>query len=57
MARHPELLGQPDRIKRILVDSCTDLARDRGFQGAGLVDVLRGMKLRRGSCWSVRGAG
>jgi serine protease AprX len=44
MARHPELVGQPDRIKQILIDSCTDLGRERAFQGAGVVDVLRAIQ-------------
>jgi serine protease AprX len=41
MARYPELVGQPRRIKRILCESATDLARERTFQGAGMLDVLR----------------
>jgi serine protease AprX len=44
MARHPELLGHPDRVKQVLIDSCTDLGRDRLFQGAGLVDILRAIQ-------------
>lgn len=36
-----EFMGQAPRVKKILLDSCTDLGRDRYFQGAGLVDVLR----------------
>jgi hypothetical protein len=41
MARYPELIGQPRRIKRILCESATDLGRERTFQGAGMLDVLR----------------
>jgi hypothetical protein len=41
IGRYPELLGQPERIKQILCETATDLARDRYFQGYGLVDVLR----------------
>jgi subtilisin family serine protease len=41
MARYPELVGNPRRIKRILCDSATDLSRDRSFQGFGMLDVLR----------------
>jgi serine protease AprX len=41
MARYPELIGQPRRIKRILCDSATDLGRERSFQGRGMLDVLR----------------
>ncbi len=43
-ARFPELRGQPRRVKRILVDSATDLDRVRDFQGAGLVDALRALQ-------------
>jgi hypothetical protein len=32
MARYPELIGQPRRIKRILCDTATDLGRERSFQ-------------------------
>ena len=41
MARYPELVGNPRRIKRILCESATDLSRDRSFQGYGMLDVLR----------------
>ncbi len=41
MARYPELVGQPERVKDILCRTATDLGRDRRFQGYGLVDVLR----------------
>ncbi|ONG54020.1 hypothetical protein BKE38_11125 [Pseudoroseomonas deserti] len=41
MARYPELIGRPRRIKQILCDSATDLGRERSFQGRGLLDVLR----------------
>jgi hypothetical protein len=41
MARYSELVGQPRRIKQILRDSATDLARERSFQGCGMLDVLR----------------
>lgn len=44
LARHEELLGRPARIKEILCASATDLGRERYFQGAGLVDVLRAMQ-------------
>lgn len=44
MARHPELVGQPERIKQILCDSCTDLGRERLFQGSGMLDVLRAIQ-------------
>ena len=41
MARYSELVGQPRRIKGILCESATDLARERSFQGHGMLDVLR----------------
>jgi serine protease AprX len=41
MARYPELIGNPRRIKTILCESATDLGRDRSFQGHGMLDVLR----------------
>ena len=44
MARHRELVGQPRRIKEILCATATDLGRERSFQGAGLVDVLRALQ-------------
>jgi hypothetical protein len=44
MARHRELIGKPDEVKRILLATATDLARDRNFQGAGLVDALRAVQ-------------
>jgi hypothetical protein len=44
MARNEELVGQPRRIKEILMESATDLGREPYFQGAGLVDALRAMQ-------------
>jgi serine protease AprX len=44
MARYPELIGKPDRIKRILCETATDLGRERNFQGHGLLDVLRALQ-------------
>ena len=44
MARHPELKGQPARIKQILCETATDLNRERSFQGHGMVDVLRAIQ-------------
>jgi subtilisin family serine protease len=41
MARYDELIGAPQRIKRILCQSATDLERERSFQGHGMLDVLR----------------
>jgi len=44
MARYPELIGKPARIKRILCDTATDLGRERSFQGHGMLDVLRALQ-------------
>lgn len=44
MSRHRELIGQPGRIKEILCRTATDLGRERRFQGAGMVDVLRAIQ-------------
>jgi hypothetical protein len=44
MARYAELVGQPDRIKKILCDSATDLGRQPYFQGAGMLDLLRALQ-------------
>jgi serine protease AprX len=44
MARYPELIGRPRRIKEILMRAATDLKRDHDFQGAGLLDVLRALQ-------------
>ena len=41
MARYSEMVGQPQRIKRVLTQSATDLGRERSFQGSGMLDVLR----------------
>lgn len=44
MSRHPELVGNPVRIKKILCETATDLGRERYFQGAGLLDILRALQ-------------
>jgi hypothetical protein len=44
MARHRELMGNPDRIKQILCSTATDLGREHYFQGHGLVDILRALQ-------------
>lgn len=44
MARHSELIGEPERIKSILMKTATDLGREHYFQGAGLVDSLRALQ-------------
>lgn len=44
ISRHQELIGQPDKVKEILMKSATDLGREPRFQGAGNLDVLRAMQ-------------
>jgi subtilisin family serine protease len=39
-----EYIGQPETVKALFVDNATDLRRDRTFQGAGLVDVMRAIQ-------------
>jgi subtilisin family serine protease len=39
-----EFIGQADEVKRIFVQSATDLRRERYFQGAGLVDLMRAIQ-------------
>jgi len=41
LARYPEFIRQPRKIKRILCETATDLGREKSFQGNGLLDVLR----------------
>lgn len=36
-----ELVGDPDRVKEILLGACTDLKRDPNMQGAGLPNLVR----------------
>jgi serine protease AprX len=44
MARHNELVGRPARVKQVLCAAATDLGRERYFQGAGMLDVLRALQ-------------
>jgi hypothetical protein len=36
-----EFIGYPDQVKQILLESCSDLRRDRPMQGAGLPNLTR----------------
>jgi subtilisin family serine protease len=44
LARNKELIGQPRRVKEILIKSATDLGREPRFQGGGNLDVLRALQ-------------
>jgi serine protease AprX len=44
MARHRELMGRPRKVKEVLCATATDLGRERFFQGAGMLDVLRALQ-------------
>jgi hypothetical protein len=39
-----EFIGKPEQVKEILCSTATDLKRDRYFQGAGLVDLMRSIQ-------------
>jgi serine protease AprX len=39
-----EFIGQPERVKQIFLGAATDLKRERSFQGAGLVDLMRAIQ-------------
>jgi subtilisin family serine protease len=39
-----EFIGRPEQVKQIFLSSCTDLRRDRYFQGAGLIDLMRAIQ-------------
>jgi len=43
LSGHREFRGDPESVKRIFVKTATDLGRDRAYQGAGMVDLLRAM--------------
>lgn len=36
-----EFIGRPDEVKRILLDNCNDLGRDRRHQGHGMPNLLK----------------
>ncbi|WP_137845111.1 S8 family serine peptidase [Microbacterium sp. 2FI] len=41
---HREFIGRPDDVKRILMETASDLGRDRTFQGRGMVDAMRAIQ-------------
>jgi subtilisin family serine protease len=36
-----EFIGRPDEVKRILLENCNDLGRDRYHQGAGMPNLMK----------------
>ena len=36
-----EFIGRPDEVKKILLDTCTDIGRDRHHQGKGIPNLMR----------------
>jgi hypothetical protein len=39
-----EFIGDPERVKQIFLGTATDLKRERSFQGAGLIDLMRAIQ-------------
>jgi serine protease AprX len=39
-----EFIGEAEKVKQIFASTATDLGRDRYFQGAGLVDLMRAIQ-------------
>ncbi|MBH0237466.1 S8 family peptidase [Methylobrevis albus] len=44
MSVRKEFRGRPERMKRIFMESATDLRRRPEFQGAGLIDLMRALQ-------------
>jgi subtilisin family serine protease len=36
-----EFIGRPDEVKKLLLDTCTDLGRDRQHQGRGMPNLMK----------------
>ena len=36
-----EFRGRPDEVKKLLMDTCTDIGRDRQFQGKGIPNLMK----------------
>lgn len=46
LSQRREFIGEPNRIKEILLRSCVDLGRDRYAQGAGLPNLIKMLALQ-----------
>lgn len=44
LSTRTEFIGQPTRVKALLMASAIDLGRERHFQGAGLLDLMKVMQ-------------
>ncbi|MEM1232030.1 MAG: S8 family peptidase [Pseudomonadota bacterium] len=44
MSVRREFRGRPEALKKIFMDSATDLGRDRYFQGRGVLDLMRAIQ-------------
>ena len=40
-----DLIGSPDLLKRVLMESAVDLGRSRFFQGSGMIDVMQALQI------------
>jgi hypothetical protein len=41
LSKRREFVGHPDDVKRILLENCTDLGRQRNMQGAGMPNLVK----------------
>ena len=41
LSKRQEFIGEPDRVKEILLKNCTDLQRQRSMQGAGMPNLVK----------------
>ena len=41
LSKRQEFMGEPDRVKEILLKNCTDLQRQRSMQGAGMPNLVK----------------
>jgi serine protease AprX len=39
-----EFIGNPEAVKKLFMDTATDLNRERSFQGRGLIDLMRAIQ-------------
>jgi hypothetical protein len=39
-----EFIGEPEQVKQIFLENAIDLRRERKFQGAGLLDLMKALQ-------------